>query len=115
MRIITIQPQQQADGRLPYPYHVTESGAILRQDFWSGNPKKLLGFSSEPTAGRIDLSLREFVREPHLALGMCPVVEMAAGHWATETTPIESVSQREPDSFTELVTLLMALITCASA
>lgn len=33
---------------LPYPYSIGSNNAVLRQDFWKGDPAALIGFSTDP-------------------------------------------------------------------
>lgn len=87
---IKLQLPEQANGTLPYPYFISEDGSVGRQDFWKGNPKKLIGFSAEPEAGSIDLSVEELFRDAWNAQGLYAVFENEDGEWVTQTTAIES-------------------------
>lgn len=87
---IKLQPQELPDMTLPYPYFVEEDGSVGRQDFWKGNPKKLLGFSAEPVAGQINKTLAELFDDPWMCQGFYPVFENADGEWVTQTNPIET-------------------------
>ena len=31
---------------VPYPYHIDSEGNVLRQDFWRGDPSRLIGFQA---------------------------------------------------------------------
>ncbi|KKN18190.1 hypothetical protein LCGC14_0958260 [marine sediment metagenome] len=91
MKTITIQPKEQEDFKLPYPFHISEDGSVGRQDFWKGKPQRLLGFNNKPEAGDIKLFGAEFRKNPKLAIGMYPVFKNKGGGWVTHTIPIESV------------------------
>ncbi len=88
---IKIQPQELDDMTLPYPYFINEDGSVGRQDFWKGNPKKLIGFSAQPSTGSILVFRNMFFEKPEAAVGLYPVFEADDGHWFTQTNPIESV------------------------
>jgi hypothetical protein len=97
-QMVTIQPEQRADGVLPYPFHIqiedTEDavcGAVGRQDVWNGKPARLVGFVSDENAQRIDLDLPDFLAEPEKARGMHPVMQDSKGSWATYAGAIERV------------------------
>lgn len=92
MKTITIQPKEQADFTLPYPFHINEDGSVGRQDFWKGKPQRLLGFNDKPEMGDIKLFVKEFWKRPKLAIGMYPVFKKKTGGWVTHIIPIESVS-----------------------
>lgn len=91
MKIIKIQPQEQEDLTLPYPYFIDKDGSVGRQDFWKGKPAKLLGFSFMPKAGKIDLSFKDFWSKQKLALGLFPVFADIKDNWFTNTISISHV------------------------
>lgn len=88
---IKIQPQEIDDGTLPYPYFIDNEGLVGRQDFWKGNPYRLLGFSKMPEAGDMELSFEYFWKIPEKAIGMYPVFADKRNNWTTQTNVIESV------------------------
>lgn len=90
MKNISIQPKQHGSS-LPYPYHIEKDGAVGRQDFWNGNPARLVGFSEKPKAGNVDLELAQFIEKPELAISMFPVFEKSDGSWYTDTNYIAGV------------------------
>lgn len=92
---IKIQPQELPDMTLPYPYFIEKDGMVGRQDFWKGNPKKLIGFSPQPSTGSILVFRTAFFDNPESAVGLYPVFEADDGHWFTQTNPIESVKVLE--------------------
>ena len=91
MKTITIQPKEQLDGTLPYPFHISREGSVMRQDFWQGKPEKLIGFNDKPVANDIKVSVKEFWKKPDIAIAMYPVFSNEGDKWVTHTTPIESV------------------------
>jgi len=87
---IKIQQKELADHFLPYPYFIEKGGLISRQDFWQGNPYKLLGFSKKPKAGSIDLTFKDFWKKPGECVGMFPVFSTAQDTWTTHKIAIAS-------------------------
>jgi hypothetical protein len=89
MKIITLQPSARvdhitADGteltQLPYPFHVAEDGSVLRQDFWRGDPLRILGFSARPEPGDIVLWWADAVKDPQQAVRPRRGVARTTGH-----------------------------------
>lgn len=90
--IIEIQPKELSNGTLPYPYFINKNdGKIGRQDYWKGNPYRLIGFNDEPKAGDISLSFSQFKENPKLAINKYPVFSSKDDEWVTHTNPIESI------------------------
>ena len=87
-----LQPTERADMTLPYPYFIGEDGGVGRQDFWKGNPAKLIGFSPTTKAGDFSLGVKKFMEEPQKAVGLFPVFADASDNWSTYTEAIESVT-----------------------
>ncbi len=83
IRSITIQPLEGANFQRPYPYHIKPNGLVERQDFWKGNPYRLLGFSLRPVAGSIDITRKEFFEKPESILSMFPVFASKDKEWYT--------------------------------
>src|SRR4051812_43939615 len=89
MKIVTLQPSARtdhitADGteltQLPYPFHVDENGAVLRQDFWQGDIAEIVGFQDDPHVQRVDVRWRDVWTDPSRAVGKYPIGRDAAGH-----------------------------------
>jgi hypothetical protein len=40
---------------LPYPFHIDADGSVLRQDFWKGEPSRLIGFQENADVQKVDL------------------------------------------------------------
>lgn len=90
---IKIQPAERPDMTLPYPYFIESGGYVGRQDFWEGNPYKLLGFNDTSKVGDIKLSFEEFWKKPEKAIGMYPVFSTAQDEWWTYKDAIESITR----------------------
>ena len=99
MPTITIQPGQPDEGMgynvakpLPYPWHIdTESGEVGHQEFWNGEPFRLLGFQKNAQVQMVDLMLDQFVENPNLAVGMYAVFSDKDGGMYNITVPITHV------------------------
>ena len=108
MTTISIQPANTPSGRydvnipLPYPYHLIVPGnvdrlvalAVDRQDFWRGDPAKLIGFQ-RGDAQEVVLWPGDFVANPESAVGLRPVFLTAAGDMYALAVPVDSVSTYE--------------------
>lgn len=89
--IITLQPAEGADLKLPYPFHVLADGDVTRQDVWQGEPARVVGFVTDPTS--FDLQpWSDYLADPQRAVGRYVVTEDADGSWCTRLTVIASVS-----------------------
>lgn len=64
---------------LPYPYHVNEDGSIARQDFWRGEPARLLGFQVKADEQVVDVFAAEWLSDDVNVDGMYPVFMDADG------------------------------------
>jgi hypothetical protein len=97
MKTITIQPATRPTLQLPYPFHIDEEGNVLRQDFWNGEPSRVIGFSpiEESRFHEDQIDVTEFLKDPNTAIGMYPIMEHADGKWFTYKDKIESVSVNE--------------------
>lgn len=93
--MITLQPAQNPNGKLPYPFHVNDQGMVGRQDFWKGDPMRVVGFVADFRRQAIDLPWTEFVADPQRAVGMYAVLEDRGGAWSTYMPVIETVTERE--------------------
>ena len=70
---------------------------VGRQEFWKGEPHKLLGFSATPKAGKMELSFEDFWKSPKKAVRMFPVFTDDKGNWSTLLTHIESIHEYEKE------------------
>ena len=94
VRVITVQQATLSSGKMPYPFHVTESGLVDRQDYWRGDPLLLIGFAADVEDRSIDVRAVDFVADPAQVHGMHPVFESVDGSWATWPGPVESTTVR---------------------
>lgn len=101
---ITLQPSEYTDHitgdgteltKLPYPLHVERDGTIGRQDFWKGNPSRVIGFTRDVAAQRIDLLWADVVDSPQQAVGTYVVVVGKDGRFSTLVNAIKDVRVRE--------------------
>ena len=99
--VLTLQPAEVTDQladdgteltRLPYPFHVDSNGDVLRQDFWKGNPTRVIGFAARLDVHAIDLPWQDALGAPQRAVGMYAVTSDSKGGWATHTVAIETVT-----------------------
>jgi hypothetical protein len=99
-RIITLQPSSVVDQitedgteltRLPYPYHVTEDGDVMGQDFWRGEPEGVIGFQRDAAVQKVDLWWDDAVADPQQVVGLYPVLR-EHGNLSTLLIAIESVT-----------------------
>jgi hypothetical protein len=72
-------------------FFIDEKGYVGRQDFWQGNPYKILGFNKTPKTGDISLMFEDFKKDPKQAEGMYPVFSTAQDEWTTHQDPIAEV------------------------
>lgn len=91
MKTITIQPQQRPNGTLPYPYHIDNKGNVGRQDFWKGEPLKLICFANKSNDTISTLTFKEFWKTPKETIGKYPVFEHKNGEWYTYQDIIENI------------------------
>lgn len=93
VRVVTIQQEQRTDGVLPYPFHVDEFGFVGRQDFWRGDPIRLVGFVEDSDSFDVALDVEDFLVDPDAAVGMHPVLADRNGDFATYSGPVVSVTE----------------------
>jgi len=93
--MIKLQPKNQSKTVKSYPYFIYEDGSVGDQDIWQGKPDYLLGFSKKPVAGKMELMMRDFWKEPEKAVGMYPVFQTSTKKWYLEKTKVESVTEQE--------------------
>lgn len=91
--MLTLQPAMLGD-RLPYPLHVQADGTIDRQDFWRGDPFRVIGLTLRPVPGDDLLEWRE-VESPDEIVGSYLVVTDVHGQWSTMTNRIGKVIDRD--------------------
>lgn len=101
-RIVTLQPAAHVDHitedgteltKLPYPFHVNVHGEIQRQEFWKGNPERVVGFVSDLARQEVDLSWDEVYSDPQRAVGQYVITQDSEGGWATHQLAIMRVTE----------------------
>jgi hypothetical protein len=104
MKIITLQPSPRTDHitedgteltQLPYPFHVTETGDVLRQDFWQGDPAVVIGFQDRVDVQQVDLWWQDVVDDPQRAIGKYAITMDTVGNYSTRVIAIASVDVTE--------------------
>lgn len=77
---------------MPYPYHIGDAnGAVGRQDFWNGEPERLIGFQATRKRQVVDLFAAKFWDEPAQAIGMYPVFQDRDGGVWNMSYPVTEV------------------------
>lgn len=96
---ISLQPANTPTGEydvskpLPYPFHIdAETGEVGRQDFWRGDPLRLLGFQNDADIQRVDVHFPDFAADPDVAVGKFPVFVRADGSIYSMTNPVKSAT-----------------------
>lgn len=90
-RIVMIQPAMGPDFTKPYPFYVLADGAIDRQDFWRGDPARLIGFTDRFDVDKISLSFSQFWADPSQAEGKYAVFADTNDDWGTHIEVISTV------------------------
>lgn len=93
IKSITIQPAEQEDSTLPYPFHIQPDGKVGRQDFWRGKPLKLIGFNPKLQTGPMKgtVIFEKFWENPKLAIGKFPIMQHKNKKYYTYGIPIKSL------------------------
>lgn len=94
-KTIRLQPKERPDMTLPYPFFIEDDGSVGRQDFWKGEPAKLIGFSKEQKAGAFSFGRKAFMENPQMAVGHFPIFADKDDNWSTYGDVIGSVSVKE--------------------
>lgn len=92
---VEIQQAVRDDDSTPLPFTFDQHGFVGNQDFWRGDPWRLIGFTADPDQHVIDLQREEFLAEPERAVGMHPVLMDRKRAWATWKGAVETVKVRE--------------------
>lgn len=104
MKLIKFQPSEfvdqiTADGqeltKLPYPFIVLPNGEVAYQDFWQGEPKRVVGFQRDLALHQVDLWWEDVLKDPQRAVGMYMVSVNGAGGMGVHTNAISSVEEIE--------------------
>lgn len=79
---------------LPYPYHISEDGAVERQDFWRGTPEVLIGFQKDVEVQTVDLWCSDwFEGGADEAVGMYPVFRDSDGTLWNDSLAVSKVHE----------------------
>lgn len=90
--VVTLQPQYRHNGagEIPRPWHIDlPSGNVRRQDIFKGDPKQLVGFTSDPAVFEVELMRGEFAEEPARAQGMYPIFVTSGGQLWTSNHRVD--------------------------
>jgi hypothetical protein len=77
---------------LPYPYYITEDGSVDRQDFWKGEPSRLMGFQKDPDVQHVDILAEDWLKDDDIDVtGMFPVfVDEGGTMWRHQMPVVET-------------------------
>lgn len=109
MKIISIQPEPVVDNiwgikgggiefgtQLPYPFHIiAETGDVDDQEFWNGDPYRVIGFQDDAEVQRVNLYWEDAAKAPDSIVGRFPVMVTKNGGMYTYAVKIESVQVQE--------------------
>lgn len=99
----TLQPAQTSDPAapydpklpLPYPFHIEDDGSVARQDFWRGDPAKLVGFQ-RGNVQRVVLTVEDWIAgDADAAVGLKPVFVDSDGDLWNDDRPVQTVTVSE--------------------
>lgn len=100
-QIIRIQPSEFTDQvsdeghqmtKLPYPFYVNASdGTVNLQEFWKGDPYRVVGFQTDLARHEIDLRWEDAAKDPQKAVGMYLVTADSRGGYGVHTTAVQSM------------------------
>lgn len=87
---IKLQPKERPDMTLPYPFFIDEKGNVGRQDFWKGEPLKLVGFNPKHKTGvmKNTITFEMFMADHKLCVNKFPIFEHKDGNYYTYGEPI---------------------------
>lgn len=91
----TVTGEYDPQESLPFPYHIDTAGNVLRQDFWQGEPLRLVGFQRTKEQ-RVDLLEADWDGSDQQVAGMYPVFEDADGAFWNHKFPVVSQETGTP-------------------
>ena len=95
-RLVTIHRHPMPDFTQPHPVTVAlPSGDVQDQDFWRGDPFRLVGFQDDLAVQRVNLHLDGFADNPQNAVGKYPVYVDKDGGMGVYETAVAKVIERE--------------------
>lgn len=80
---------------MPYPFFIEPDGSVGKQEFWKGDPAKLIGFAKRIDRHEITLPFAKFWKQPGRCLGMYPVFADSKDEWSTYGDVIASIDVDE--------------------
>lgn len=81
--------------QVPYPFHVNPNRTIMGQDFWQGDPTRVMGFARKLDIQELDLSWMNFLHTPQLAVGMYVVTANERGEFSTHLSAVSEVEVKQ--------------------
>lgn len=103
-RVIKLQPAEFIDNisdgghvgtKLPYPFYVNEAGEVANQEFWRGDPLRVVGFQRDLARHEVDLWWNDAFADPERCVGMYLVTADNRGGMGVHQTAIASVEVLE--------------------
>ncbi len=79
--------------KMPYPFVVGESGYVEGQDFWKGDPFRVVGFQKDLAVKQIDLYWDEVIKDPKKAEGTYLVTRDRDGAIGVHLTAVMHVKE----------------------
>jgi len=76
----------------PYPFHVNPDRTIMGQEFWHGDPAKVIGFAQRLDVQSVDLSWKDFLDAPQKAVNMYVVTANLRDEWSTHLGAVSQVT-----------------------
>lgn len=76
---------------LPCPFHIEDDGSVARQDFWRGEPLRLLGFQEKPDVPHIHVRAEDWLKNDTDVRGHFPVFLDADGSIWSHRYPVEKL------------------------
>lgn len=104
-KIFKIQPSEFIDNmwegghvgtKLPYPFFVDEKGMIDGQDFWNGDPYRVIGFQKDLAVHKVNLWWNDAVKDPSQVVGMYLVTANKKGDFGVHQTAVSSIELLTP-------------------
>lgn len=73
---------------LPFPYLINDDCTVDRQDFWRGEPVRLIGFQATADVQEVALLADEWIKTGQDVAGMYPVFMDADGGFWNHKFPV---------------------------
>src|SRR5687768_18611593 len=72
---------------MPHPFNVNRDGTVRDQEFWGGDPYRLVGFMTSRQAHTVDVRLDDFIADPERARGGYAVFARLEASWSSRGSP----------------------------